>query len=144
MRKIYQSNHFLQLETYEDVGGEKVLVKFSGGTLQPRVPGKYETSDPKLIKAMDETIERGGASYRCIYSEGARKTSSQKEEKDPEPPKGSDEPPEVTKVEEVKTLQEAKNYLLEKVPGLSASKIPNSAAVLNAAKEHYIEFPNLQ
>lgn len=143
-RKVYQLKHFLQLETSTVVDGKKVAIKFSGESLYPRIPGRFEATDPELIAAMDADMKRAGSScaYRCISAEGDDKT---KDFEPVEPEEGA--PANATdfiKVEEVKTLQEAKEYLVKYVGGMTASRIPNKQAVLNAAKENKIEFPNLQ
>lgn len=143
-RKVYQLKHFLQLETSTVVDGKKVAIKFSGESLFPRVPGRFEATDPKLIAAMDADMKRAGSdcAYRCILSEGDPKAKDFDPNEPPEdPPVGNED---FTKAEEVKTLQEAKEYLVKNVEGMTASRIPNKQAVLNAAKENKIEFPNLQ
>lgn len=144
MRKVYQSVHFLQLETSTVVDGKRVAIKFSGESLQPRIHGKFDTSDPKLIAAMDADIKRAGskAAYKCVLSEGDAKTKDFENDDLVNDPPASNE--DFTKAEEVKTLQEAKEYLVKNVEGMTASRIPNKQAVLNAAKENKIEFPNLQ
>jgi len=142
-RKVYQLKHFLQLETSTVVDGKKVAIKFSGESLFPRVPGRFEATDPKLIAAMDADMKRAGSNcaYKCISAEGDDK---EKDLYDDQEEGLTDEPSEFTKAEDVKTLQEAKEYLVKNVEGMTASRIPNKQAVLNAAKENKIEFPNLQ
>jgi len=144
MRKVYQSVHFLQLETNIVVDGKRVAIKFSGESFQPRIPGKFDTSDPKLIAAMDADIKRAGskAAYRCVLSEGDSKAKSPENDNlVNEPPAGNED---FTKAKEVNTLQEAKEYLIKNVEGITASRIPNKQAVINAARQNKIEFPNLQ
>ena len=150
-RKTYQSIHYKDLDTYVSVNGVKTLIIFRGGTLKPKVNGKVSTDDPALIKAMDND-PGNGTSFRCISIEGEAEPSvrenpvipSKAKEKKQEPEDDTqDRNPEITKVEGISTVQAARDYLLNNVPELTASKIPNGAAVKNVAAANNILFVDL-
>ena len=170
IRKIYQSIHFIELDTYIMVGGHKKLVQFRGGSLKPRINGRYTTNDPKEIEVLDKDAQRPGASYKCIHTEGTPDIVTLKKEQ-PVKAKAEDNPAPATTdaaeagakdseefkdqgedlagsvgyktVPEINTVQDARKYLADNVEGLTLSKLPNATAVKNAAAKNNIVFPNL-
>jgi len=154
--KIYQSIRFHTLDTYVMVDGKQHLIEFRGGTLKPDIKGKFTTNDPKLIKALDNDSGNGN-SFKCIGVIG--KKDPKPDNFKSNPPEGTDEPAQSgeehpdtpdTKVDQkaiiadgISTVQGARDYLVSNVDGLTASKLPNKAAILNAAKANNIVFPHL-
>lgn len=172
IRKTYQSIHFIELDTYIMMGGHKKLVQFRGGSLKPRINGRYSTDDPKEIEVLDKDAQRSGASFKCIHSEGTPDQVTVKKEQPSKPsvtaktepvaseqdtPKGDtndsgefkdqgEEPAGSVgykTVPEINTVQDARKYLADNVEGLTLSKLPNATAVKNAAAKNNIVFPNL-
>lgn len=164
--KTYQSIHFIELDTYIMVGGNKKLIQFRGGSLKPRIMGRYTTKDPDEIVALDRATRRPGASFKCIATEGAPDVveSPRPGPKPPAPPPGptkeqselqgeapdQDEREDLTEateglklIPEVTTVKAAREYLANNIEGLTLSRLPNLAAVKNAAEKNNIAFPNL-
>jgi hypothetical protein len=156
IRKIYQSIHYIELDTYIMVDGHKKLIQFRGGSLKPRINGKYTTNDPKEIEVLDKDVQRPGTSFKCIHSEGTPDKVAKTKPGTPEVSK-TEAPDELTDqdedtqvgsvgyktIPEVKTVQDARKYLAANVEGLTLSKLPNATAVKNAAAKNNIVFPNL-
>jgi hypothetical protein len=154
LRKTYQSIQYIQLDTYVVVNGQKVLVQFRGGSLQPRTFGKFNTDNQELIAAMD--MDSGnGKSFKCIHSEEIESPVIE----DPKPLVIKEAPapkPEVTEVPEEKqaevkpftsvpgitTVQAAKQYMADTF-GIALSKMPNGAAVKKQAEANKVKFPDL-
>jgi len=169
-RKTYQSKHFQLLDTYVKVKGEKLQILFRGGSLKPKVNGKYTTEDQDIIAVLDADLSKPGCAYTCIQSEklpepagktGAPAKPAPEPEPEPEPqddePKeesGQEEPvqedPEVnvpegfTAVPGITTVQEAREYLLDNYPDIQGNKIPNGQAVKAAAANKQIFFTDLK
>lgn len=148
LRKTYQSIHYQILDTYIVVNGVKKPVLFRGGSLKPRINGKYTTTDPDEIAVLDADAKRPGAEYRCIQSVGiADQERSESQEPSfkvsPEPVDGTVITEGLASVEEVKTVKDAREYLLSHVVGMTVSKLPNTNAIKNAAAKNNILFPNL-
>jgi hypothetical protein len=129
----------------------KTLVQFRGGNLQPPVNGIFSTDNPLMIKALDKDSSYG-RSFTCIRTEGepeppkplpkeetplpiaaVRRTVSKKEPKK-EPETGPKQVP------GIKTLQEARNYLLVNFPELKPSQLNNTVMVKGQATKREIEF----
>lgn len=165
IRKTYQSIHFIELDTYIMVSGHKKLIQFRGGSLKPRINGRYSTSDPAEIEVLDKDAKRPGASFKCVYQEETpdkviTKPQDQSEEilvkdkpaeKKQEPEEFKDQDDDVSAasigiktVPEIASVQDARKYLVANVEGLTLSKLPNITAVKNAAAKNNIVFPNLQ
>lgn len=156
MKRIYQSKHYQELDTYVSVNGTKRLVQFRGGSLKPKVNGKFSTTDPALIAAMDKDAARPGASYKVILKEDDPAPAPVKEDpappappapepEDPEtPPKDTtDENPKTLSAEDVKTFHQARKFLTENIEGLTNGMLPNMIAIKEMAAKHNIVFPNL-
>jgi len=156
VRKVYQSIHYQVLDTYIEVNGKRMLIKFRGGSLKPRINGKFITTNPDIITVMDEDAERPGASFRCILSQNLPDSHNETEKVQESAFKVMPEPnieePEVEKskksnglrkVYEVKTIKDAREYLVGNVEGFTNSKLPNAIAIKNAAAKNNIVFPNL-
>ena len=163
-RKTYQSIHFIELDTYIMVNGHKKLIQFRGGSLKPRINGRYSTSDPAEIEVLDKDVKRAGASFKCVYQEeipdkvitkpeqtGEASIKDKPVEKKQEPEEFKDQDdnvlPEsigVKTVPDITAVQDARKYLVANVEGLTLSKLPNITAVKNAAAKNNIVFPNLQ
>ena len=173
IRKTYQSIHFIELDNYIMVSGIRKKIEFRGGSLKPRINGRYTTDDPKEIEVLDKDAQRPEASFKCIYSEGTPDQVTVKKEQPSKPsvtaktepvaseqdtPKGDtndsgefkDQGEDVQAgsvgyktVPEINTVQDARKYLADNVEGLTLSKLPNATAVKNAAAKNNIVFPNL-
>lgn len=154
IRKVYQSTRFTQDDYYINVNGTRTLVKFVGGSLQPRINGKFSTSDPVLIKAI-ESSNGYGVDFKCIQSQDlpdpvvkskapAFKAPSVVETGNT----GSDEgnaPQDAEQVAGVSNVQAAREYMLERFKDeLTASALPNGNAIKKAAAERNIVFTDLK
>jgi hypothetical protein len=153
-RKTYQSIHYIELDTYIMVGGHRKLIQFRGGSLKPRINGRYTTSDPAEVEVLDKDAKRPGASFKCVYSEEIPERTFNIEVKSeatqPEPEEFKDQSEDISaqsmgvkSVPEINTVQEARKYLAANVEGLTLSKLPNATAVKSAAAKNNIVFPNL-
>jgi hypothetical protein len=138
-QKTYQSTQFIQLDTYVLINGQKRLVEFRGGSLDPKRNGIYSTSDPEVIEQMDAYLKRIGpekASYKCIHEEVLLED---------EPVKKS----ETREVPEVTTVTAAKQWLVdasekgEIKEGITPNQIKNRTDVLRIAQENGINFIDL-
>jgi hypothetical protein len=142
-RKTYQLIHYQSLDTYVSVNGKKVLIQFRGGSLKPKINGKFTSTDPDVIAAMDKGMLAPGAAYRCIDTFTDDKPVSAP--KNEEPQSTSEEGPEgFQKVEGITTIQMARDYLLKNIDGLVAAKLPNGNAIREQARIHKIEFTDLK
>lgn len=140
MTKTYRSLVYKDLDIYIVVNGIKTLTEFRGGSLQPPINGIFSTSNPAYIEAMDKDSSNGIA-FICVRSEGV-----------PEPPKT--EPKNEKKVTQttvekktipgITNLQEAREYLLKNIKGLTMANMPNAKSVTNLAEKHGFEFPDLK
>ena len=145
-RKVYQANAYKDLDIYVMYGGTtKKQILFRGGSLQPRINGKYITSDPKDIEAI-EKHSMFNVWFRCVQvdeipeDENALLDDVKPQDQNTE----ADQIPEgFTKVEGIKTLQAAKEYLVKEC-GMDSKKLPNGVAVKNAAKENKVVFVDLK
>jgi hypothetical protein len=153
MRKIYRSIVYKDLSTYVMVNGQKTLVQFKGGSLQPPVNGTYVTDDPDMIRALDKD-NGNGKTFRCIHSEGEPlpeekpqvtvKVEAATMKVKPEAIPTIEKEAKEKEVPGIKTLQQAKEYLLKNIEGLSPSQMPNAASVKNQAAKHGIKFIDLK
>lgn len=146
LRKVYQSIHYKDLDTYIVVNGVKTLIQFRGGSLKPDIKGTYNTSDPAVIKAMDSDSGLN-RTFRCIHSEEIPDGQTEDTPElatentlNAEAPVVDDAT--ITKVPDITTVQAAKAYLAEhyKVP---ISKMPNASAVKQYAAANKIAFVDL-
>jgi hypothetical protein len=142
-QKTYMATGAIQLDTYALVDGQKVLIEFRGGSLDLRRNGIFQTSDQKVIAALDADIARVGAA-RCSFKVIHEETLI---EDDPE---GTiTEPLEEKIIPDVTTVTAAKKWLLDASgkglikKGVTASMIPNRTAVFKIAEENNVKFPNL-
>jgi len=144
MTKTYRSLVYKDLDIYIVVNGIKTLTQFRGGSLQPPVNGIFSTSNPDYIKAMDKDSSNGIA-FACIRSEGVPEKAKTKTEPEGETKvSGTPEPAEKKTVPGITNLQEAKEYLLKNIEGLTMAKMPNAKSVTNLAEKYEIEFPDLK
>ena len=138
-QKTYQATQAVQLDTYVSVNGQKVLIEFRGGTLDPRINGRYQTSNPDIIAALDADIVRVGpaCTFKCIHEELLI-------EDDPL----SDDLTE-KEIPGVKTVTAAKTWLVEASEqgiikkGITAGMIKNRTDVLRIAAENKVTFTEL-
>lgn len=160
-RKVYQAVNYQYLDTYVMVRGQKTLIQFRGGTLSPKMNGKYSTDDPDVIAALDEDIKRSGsrASFSCIHTEGSpdseevKKADAPKaEEPKKEAPEGDGNPPDddpelpvYVEVPGITTVQAAKEYLLDRFKDeVKISHLANKEAVIKVATQKYVKFIDLK
>ena len=141
-QKTYEATNAIQLDTYCLVDGKKFLVEFRGGTLDPRKHGRFNTSDPKVIKAMDDDIVRVGperASYKCVHTETLIDDEAEIEV-EPIPEKI---------IPGIKTVTKAREWLIEASDqgiikkGITSSMIKNRTDVLRFAGENKVTFTDL-
>lgn len=157
IRKTYQAIRYQFLDINVMVGGKRTLIQFRGGTLRPKINGKYSTNDPAVIEALDK---RAGKSFRCIRTEGSpdvkkdevkskapSATKAQEGNKESEvtvdPSDQTETGKSLKEVIEVTTMQEAREFLVSSVEGMSPGKLPNNQAIKNAAVKNGFSFPNL-
>lgn len=143
VRKTYQATQAMQLDTYCLVDGQKVAIEFRGGTIQPRINGKYITTDPKVIAQMDADIQRVGAnvaSYKCIHEEVI-------DEGWEEPQTGN--PSNLLAVPNIQTVTAAREWLINASEtgvikkGITPSMIKNRQDVLKFATDNNVNFLDL-
>jgi hypothetical protein len=155
IRKTYQSIHFITHDTYVDANGKKVQVLFRGGSLKPRINGKYSTSDPAIIAALDRGLNAKGATYRLISSEDDGIEEPVQEVKaevkapkappaDPPAAPPADVPEGFIEVKDIATVQKARDYLVANFEGITAAKLPNGPAIKKFALENKIAFTDLK
>jgi hypothetical protein len=138
-RKTYQSLTYQTLSMYVLVNGQKRLVQFKGGTLKPKMNGKFITDDPQMIAALD-TDSANGKMFKCIAVE----TTDQAKEPEVDHSEAILDSSDVIKVSGIKTAQSARDYLLQNVPELSSTKLPNLTAIKEVAAANGIRFVDLQ
>lgn len=158
-RKVYESIHFHIRDLYVLVDGKPVLIQFRGGSMIPDIKGRFSTTDPKLIKAMD-TDSAYGKSFKCIHvedypdpvpskenvlagakTEGGNSPANESgNNTDGSPANEGD----FTKVEGIKTVQKAKEYLAAEPYNIPLSQLPNGTVVKAKAKELKLLFVDLQ
>jgi len=120
------------------------LTQFRGGSLQPPVNGIFSTSNPDYIKALDNDSSNGIA-FACIRSEGVpEKVKPIADPKGETKDSATPGPAKKQIVPGITNLQEAKEYLLKNIEGLTMAKMPNAKSVTNLAEKHEIEFPDLK
>lgn len=138
-QKTYQATQSVQLDTYVSVNGKAVLIEFRGGTLDPRINGRFQTSNPDIIAALDADIARVGASctFKCVHEEVLIDDDPLMEELDPKEIPG------------IKTVTAAKTWLVEASEkglikkGITAGMIKNRTDVLAIAAENKVTFTEL-
>jgi len=130
IQKTYQALRFQTYDMYVEVKGKRVLIPFRGGTLRPDIKGTFITSDPDLQKVLDNDTSNG-LTFKEVNSF------------DDEAKPADTEEPTLIRAEGVKTVQEARDYVIANVPGMTANKLPNRTAVEAAALENHIVFPDL-
>lgn len=137
--KTYQNLISPLFSTTVFVDGERRDVRFvTGGKVQPRrVNGKFRTSDPELIKVLDESPYYG-KKWVCINS-----TEPVKEEQEGEAEETKVPEEEVIKnIEGPTSAKQMREYLNKKL-GVPYSKLPNKDAALRVAKEMNLNFVNV-
>jgi len=87
--------------------------------------GQFETNDETLIKFLDDHRHNGVSFHRA-----------------PEEVVKADPDAEYVQIEDIETINAAVEYLVETF-GVSPDKLKSKKAVLAAAKDNGIEFPNL-
>lgn len=144
VRKIYEAIEFKDLDTYEVVNGVRTPIQFRSSSPALEAKGKYVSSNPEIIKAMDASIARGKCAYKCILTENFYND----DEPLPDIPDGTKDSAEQTdgddirQVPDIKTIQDARAYLNKEFE-IPLSKMPNGGAVKKAAAEHKVSFPDL-
>jgi len=139
MTKTYQNLISPLFSTSIIVDGETFDLRFViGGKSHPkRINGKFRTSNPKLIKALDESPYYG-KKWVCISSDEPEK---QKETTDVETREEQEETG-VRKISGPKTVKEMREYLNQKL-GVPWSKLPNKNAAIRVAEEMNLNFVNV-
>lgn len=146
MKKTYISLSSRHLELYIMVNGKKRLVRFTGGSINPPMNGTYSTDDSETIKALDKDSAYGKL-FTCQYvieQASDEKPQNEAPEKEETENSTSEKPEKIKEIPGIKTLQEARDYLLKNIEGLTPSKIPNATAVKNLALKYGLKFPELK
>lgn len=138
-QKTYQATQSIQLDTYVLINGKAFLVEFRGGTLDPRISGRFQTSDPDVIAALDADIARVGPSctFKCIHEEVLIEDETLTEGLEPKEIPG------------IKTVTATKSWLVEASEqgiikkGITAGAIKNRTDVLRIAAENKVTFTEL-
>jgi hypothetical protein len=134
--KVYQNLICPRFTTFIEIDGKRVDLSFtSGGKEKPkRVNGKFRTSNPQLIKALDESPYYG-KKWVCISTdeislEAVRQRQVEEKENA------------VKKIHAPKTAKEMREYLNKNL-GVPWSKLPNKEAAFKVAKDMNLEFVNV-
>lgn len=136
--KTYQNLICPLFSTHIEVKGERRDLRFIvGGKDRPmRINGKLRTSDPELIKALDESPYYG-KKWVCINTRGDVEAETQEEAQETtETVEGP------TEVNGPKTAKEMREYLNKKL-GVPYSQLPNKDAALEVAKKMNLDFVNV-
>jgi len=141
-QKTYQSVHYVQLDTYLKVKGQRTLIEFRGGTLEPKRNGTYNCTDPDVIEALDANIKRIGprCSYKCIHEEILLEDDS---------PKKKTGNAVIRDVPAINTVTAGREWLINASisgqieEGITPSMIKNRTDVLRIAEENGIRFIDL-
>lgn len=140
--RIYRLLKDLNRLTYVNIKGKDVPIHFSGGVIYPRrINGSYSTSDPDIQKAL-ENDHRNGEIWKCISKIPLFK-KPEVETLEGETAEVPETPAKTRKVPEIKTVQDAKEYLASRLDGISKATLTNKAKVLEVAARYNIIFPNL-
>lgn len=175
--KTYQlialKSHMQHVDIIKDGKTTTKTVEFKGGSRsQGRlVPGTFKTSDPDIIKSLEESPNMNKKWKLVFDSEDPKvkekaqggKVEKPKSENTENPPTGS-ETPEGNKsgeegtdngdegkgaegdektFPEVTTGQAAKQILLKSIDGLKVSDVNKNSQILEVAEKHGFSFPNL-
>ena len=133
MTKTYQNLISPIFSTFIEVDGERRDIRFViGGKVKPtRVNGKFRTSDPKIIEAMDNS-EHYGKKWVCVSTDEAL----------PEPVVEEVEQLTIKEIHGPTNVKEMREYLNQKM-GVPYSKMPNRDAAFRVAQSMNIEFVNV-
>lgn len=141
--KTYELTRKGSLHTNFMVDKNKVFVDFI--KVQPNNPnakGVFVTNDKELQKAI-ETDNSFDVLFRLVKVHG--KDDEKKEtEKTVDTGLSGTNTTGKTEVPEVNTVQEAKNYLLDKIEGLTHRDVSNKEKVLEVAEANGYVFPNVE
>lgn len=155
--KLYQSIRYPHYLTYVTVGGEAIPISFSGATRMGSyfIHGKYGTDNPE-IQAELEKSPSFGFEYKVV-SEYAIEADPEPEDEQPvetvaeepiEEPEAiqEDAPAESAEVTvcDAETVQEAKEFLLDKFEEATHRGLSNKAKILQFAIEHNVKLPNIK
>lgn len=128
--KTYQAIGYQTMDMYVDVNGKRVLITFRGGSLQPKINGTFQTSDPDLQKVLEKDTARDILFQEIgSFDDEATDTTKTSEE---------------TIVEGITTVQAAREWLLSNVPGVTQATLPNKTALLAFASQNKIVFKDLK
>ena len=139
MTKTYQNKISPLYSTTVEIDGHSIDIRFViGGKAHPnKVFGKYRTSDPKIIEALDNS-PLYGKNWVCISSDEPKKEKvAELIEEQPE-----DETPSEREITGPKTVKEMREYLNKRL-GVPYSKLSNKDAAMKAAKEMNLNFVNV-
>lgn len=171
-RFIYQSINFVHQTGYVMVDGETVEIKFTGGQSTPvKICGKFNTDNPKLQKALDNSPEYGKSWIRILPLKGKEPAipaaapelpANPTIPPDPENPpatgndaekgeEGSDagtgennphKPIDPVIIAGLSTFQAVKEYLRNNVKGIAFSDIQSKENCYKKASELGFSFPD--
>ncbi len=131
MNKIYQAIGTLELHTNIQVGADVIRVSFVGGSMYPqRKNGTYATTDKDVQEAI-EASKGFNVRYKLI------------EEIPTEEDTADDNRGELMVLEDITTVQQAKEYLLQNYEGLSANKLRTISQINEVCRELGLSMPNL-
>lgn len=145
--KTYRAVRNLELHTYIEVQGKQVYIPFTGGSLSPRVSnGTYSTNNPLIQKAL-ESSPRYKRDFICISASPIIEKKAQpqdqviQDEAQEEEAQGETE---LKAIEDITTVQDAKDFLARELAGVSKASLTNKTKVLEVAAQHGYDFPALK
>jgi len=115
--------------------GNRVPIEFTGGTRSPKVVrGTFQTGD-KELQAILEKHPRYNEDFKLIREE---------EEEENEKSDGNSKFLKKKEIKGIKTVQDAKNYLMDNYDEVKAEDVKNKDKILEVADKVGITFPELQ
>lgn len=127
MVKIYRSKKWTTHVMMLKVGKNTIQIPFVNGTTDPTFRGgEYSTDDEAIQKALESHPD-----YNKVFV-----NTGQIENKVVEP--------KYTEVNEVANIQQAKNYLEMNYEDITKTELANKTAVLKAAENRGLVFPNIK
>jgi hypothetical protein len=137
-------------KTYEYKGGTSALVtvpyeggvksfEFKGGKLQPYVRKPYLVLEAEKDQKALEASKQFKMKHIRLVGEESVKGEPSIYSIEPQPSET-----ELTPVEGIEKVQQAKEYMLDNYEDLKAGDLPNKDAILKKAAEKMISFPDLK
>lgn len=147
IHKTYQSIQYPYYYTNVVIDGKIIRIGFESVSKRGSyyIYGKYGTSDPRIQRGL-ESSPAFNVRYRLIdekeFNDGEAETKTSTSQDNSQQSLGEDSTGQ--SVLEVAKVQEARDWLVKYVPGVTYSQVRNRELALKVAKEHKIAFPNLK